>query len=206
LRGEKRAGARKKNRNRQAQARHRRQCPTQPAECRTQCCVGNQAPAMIGRERGTGQAHRPGAHSRQSLGHHEGPAHRRAMEKSARQAREEQRRCQAERAVGDRKREMDRMVEQLVCLRLRSGRGGEYRQMRAKERTQDGRHFPRTNFAGRAVECDRCSFVPREKDSAWNMRWIGIVPSGARREHSIAELCRREGIAESTHDAWSKAF
>lgn len=30
--------------------------------------------------------------------------------------------------------------------------------------------------------------------------------SGFRGEHSIAELCRREGIAESLYDVWSKEF
>ena len=30
--------------------------------------------------------------------------------------------------------------------------------------------------------------------------------SGLRGEHSIAELCRREGIAESMYYAWSKDF
>jgi len=35
---------------------------------------------------------------------------------------------------------------------------------------------------------------------------IRIVLEGLRGEHSIAQLCRREGIAESLYDAWSKAF
>ena len=30
--------------------------------------------------------------------------------------------------------------------------------------------------------------------------------SGLRGEHSIAELCRREGLAESLYYAWSKEF
>ena len=29
---------------------------------------------------------------------------------------------------------------------------------------------------------------------------------GLRREHSIAKLCRREGIAESLYYTWSKEF
>jgi transposase len=33
-----------------------------------------------------------------------------------------------------------------------------------------------------------------------------IVISGLRGEHSIAELCRREGIAESLYYTWSKEF
>jgi len=35
---------------------------------------------------------------------------------------------------------------------------------------------------------------------------IRIVISGLRGEHSIAELCRREGIAESLYYLWSKEF
>jgi transposase len=35
---------------------------------------------------------------------------------------------------------------------------------------------------------------------------IRIVLSGLRSEHSVAELCRREGIAESLYYAWSKDF
>ncbi len=33
-----------------------------------------------------------------------------------------------------------------------------------------------------------------------------IVLDGLRGEHGIAELCRREGIAESLYYAWSKEF
>jgi transposase len=35
---------------------------------------------------------------------------------------------------------------------------------------------------------------------------IRIVLDGLRGEHSIAELCSREGIAESLYYAWSKEF
>ncbi len=35
---------------------------------------------------------------------------------------------------------------------------------------------------------------------------IRIVREGLRGEESIAELCRREGIASSMHDGWSKGF
>ena len=35
---------------------------------------------------------------------------------------------------------------------------------------------------------------------------IRIVLEGLRGEHSIAELCRREGIAESLYYTWSKEF
>ena len=35
---------------------------------------------------------------------------------------------------------------------------------------------------------------------------IRIVLDGLRGEHSIVELCRREGIAESLYYSWSKEF
>jgi transposase len=35
---------------------------------------------------------------------------------------------------------------------------------------------------------------------------IRIVLDGLRGEASIAELCRREGIAEGLYDSWSKEF
>ena len=35
---------------------------------------------------------------------------------------------------------------------------------------------------------------------------IRVVLDGLRGEHSIAEICRREGIAESLYYAWSKEF
>ncbi|GLR66622.1 hypothetical protein GCM10010909_13020 [Acidocella aquatica] len=35
---------------------------------------------------------------------------------------------------------------------------------------------------------------------------IRIVLEGLRGEHSISELCRREGIAESMYYSWSKEF
>ena len=35
---------------------------------------------------------------------------------------------------------------------------------------------------------------------------IRIVPEGLRGEDSIAELCRREGIATSMYYGWSKEF
>ena len=35
---------------------------------------------------------------------------------------------------------------------------------------------------------------------------IRIVLEGLRGEHSIAELCRREGLAESLYYSWSKEF
>jgi len=44
----------------------------------------------------------------------------------------------------------------------------------------------------------RRRYSPEEK--------IRIVLSGLRGEHSIAELCRREGIAEGLYYSWSKEF
>jgi len=44
----------------------------------------------------------------------------------------------------------------------------------------------------------RKQYSPEEK--------IRIVLDGLRGESSIAELCRREGIAESLYYAWSKEF
>jgi transposase len=44
----------------------------------------------------------------------------------------------------------------------------------------------------------------RKQYSAENK--ICIVLDGLRGEHSIAELCRREGIAESLYYSWSKEF
>lgn len=35
---------------------------------------------------------------------------------------------------------------------------------------------------------------------------IRLVLEGLRGEYSIAETCRREGIAQSLHDKWSKKF
>ena len=44
----------------------------------------------------------------------------------------------------------------------------------------------------------------RRKHSAEDK--IRIVLSGLRGEYSIAELCRREGIAQSLYYSWSKEF
>jgi transposase len=46
--------------------------------------------------------------------------------------------------------------------------------------------------------------VPRKQYSAEDK--IRIVLDGLRGDASIAELCRREGIAESMYYAWSKEF
>ena len=46
--------------------------------------------------------------------------------------------------------------------------------------------------------------VTRKRHSAEEK--ICIVSDGLRGEFSIAELCRREGIAESLYYAWSKEF
>jgi transposase len=45
---------------------------------------------------------------------------------------------------------------------------------------------------------------PRRKYSAEEK--IRIVVEGLRGEQSVAELCRREGIAESLYYSWSKEF
>ena len=59
------------------------------------------------------------------------------------------------------------------------------------------------------------SATPQPLMIAWNAcsRWRGmaahdawIAHDGLRGEHSIAELCRREGIAESLYYTWSKEF
>ena len=46
--------------------------------------------------------------------------------------------------------------------------------------------------------------APRKRHSSEEK--IRIVLDGLRGESSIAELCRREGIAESLYYAWSKEF
>ena len=45
---------------------------------------------------------------------------------------------------------------------------------------------------------------PRER--CGSEQKIGIVLEGLRGEYSIAEICRREGIAQSLHYKWSKEF
>ena len=40
----------------------------------------------------------------------------------------------------------------------------------------------------------------------WAENKIRIVLDGLRGEDSIAELCRKEGIAQSLHYTWSKEF
>ena len=56
--------------------------------------------------------------------------------------------------------------------------------------------------ADRTVRDIRCK--TRKQYSAEEK--IRIVLSGLRVEDSIAELCRREGIAESLYYSWSKEF
>ena len=56
--------------------------------------------------------------------------------------------------------------------------------------------------ADRTVRDIRCK--TRKQYSAEEK--IRIVLSGLRGEDSIAELCRREGIAESLYYSWSKEF
>ena len=49
-------------------------------------------------------------------------------------------------------------------------------------------------------------FAARPASSNSAEEKIRIVVSGLRGEDSIAELCRREGIAESLYYSWSKEF
>ncbi len=58
---------------------------------------------------------------------------------------------------------------------------------------------------------DRAEKVVRDIRRATRRRFsaeekIGIVLEGLRGEDSIAELCRREGIAQSLYYSWSKEF
>jgi transposase len=55
-----------------------------------------------------------------------------------------------------------------------------------------------TSEHGSATRATRKQYSAEEK--------IRIVLDGLRGEHSIAELCRREGIAESLYYSWSKEF
>ena len=48
--------------------------------------------------------------------------------------------------------------------------------------------------------------IRRATRKQYSARKIRIVLDGLRGEHSIAELCRREGIAESLYYTWSKEF
>ena len=64
---------------------------------------------------------------------------------------------------------------------------------RAEERTQDTRAFVR-----RVRTLTRRKYTPEEK--------IRIVLEGFRREVTISDLCRREGIKPGAYYAWTKDF
>ena len=64
---------------------------------------------------------------------------------------------------------------------------------RAEERTQDTRAFVR-----RVRTVTRRKYTPEEK--------IRIVLEGFRREVTVSDLCRREGIKPGAYYAWTKDF
>ena len=64
---------------------------------------------------------------------------------------------------------------------------------RAEERTQDTRAFVR-----RVRTLTRHKYTPEEK--------IRIVLEGFRREVTVNDLCRREGIKPHSYYAWTKEF
>ena len=64
---------------------------------------------------------------------------------------------------------------------------------RAEERTQDTRSFVR-----RVRTLTRRKYTPEEK--------IRIVLEGFRREVTVSDLCRREGIKPGAYYAWTKDF
>ena len=63
----------------------------------------------------------------------------------------------------------------------------------ADERTEDARSFVRTVKAAA-----RRKYTPEEK--------IRIVLEGFRREVTVSDLCRREGIKPHSYYAWTKEF
>ena len=63
----------------------------------------------------------------------------------------------------------------------------------AKERSQETRSFVRTVKAA-----TRRKYIPEEK--------IRIVLEGFRREVTVNDLCRREGIKPHSYYAWTKEF
>jgi transposase len=66
-------------------------------------------------------------------------------------------------------------------------------------RQKSGPHTPSSEEVVRDIRrATRKHYSAEEK--------IRIVLDGLRGEHSIAELCRREGIAESLYYSWSKEF
>ena len=63
----------------------------------------------------------------------------------------------------------------------------------AEERSEQTRSFVRTVKAA-----TRCKYTPEEK--------IHIVLEGFRREVTVNDLCRREGIKPHSYYAWTKEF
>ena len=63
----------------------------------------------------------------------------------------------------------------------------------AEERTEETRSFVRTVKAA-----SRRKYTPKEK--------IRIVLEGFRREVTVSDLCRREGIKPHSYYAWTKEF
>ena len=63
----------------------------------------------------------------------------------------------------------------------------------AEERTEETRSFVRTVKAA-----SRRKYTPEEK--------IRIVLEGFRREATVSDLCRREGIKPHSYYAWTKEF
>ena len=65
--------------------------------------------------------------------------------------------------------------------------------MAAEERTEEARSFVR-----RVKAATRRKYTPEEK--------IRIVLEGFRREVTVSDLCRREGIKPHSYYAWTKEF
>ena len=63
----------------------------------------------------------------------------------------------------------------------------------ARERSQETESFVRT-----AKTATRRKYTPEEK--------IRIVLEGFRREITVRNLCRREGIRPHSYDSWTKEF
>ncbi len=63
----------------------------------------------------------------------------------------------------------------------------------AQERSQETKSFVRTVKAA-----TRCKYTPEEK--------IRVVLEGFRREVTVNDLCRREGIKPHSYYSWSKEF
>ena len=83
-------------------------------------------------------------------------------------------------------------------------RDGEFSTLRHQEDDED--EIKKADTANGTAEQHICeiSRQTRKKYSSEEIVWIVI--SGLRGEHSITELCRREGIAEGLYCVWSKEF